>query len=99
MSFRRAAAVDANQAEIVRALRAAGCTVQVLSSVGSGCPDVLVGRAGVNLLLEIKDGAKVPSKQALTPVQVEWHATWAGQVVIVKTVEQALFVVGLLKAA
>lgn len=99
MSFRRAAAVDANQPEIVKALRQAGCTVQVLSAVGKGCPDILVGHRGVNYILEIKDGAKVLSKQALTPVQVEWHATWAGQVAIVKTVEQALFAVGLLKAA
>ena len=99
MSFRRAAAVDANQKEIVQALRRAGCTVQVLSAVGQGCPDILVGHHGVNYVLEIKDGAKVLSKQALTPVQEEWHATWAGQKAIVKTVEQALFAVGLLKAA
>lgn len=99
MSFRRAAAVDANQKEIVKALRQAGVTVQVLSAVGQGCPDLLAARCGVNYLLEIKDGAKVLSKQALTPVQVEWHATWAGQVAIVKTVEQALVAVGLLKAA
>ena len=34
--MRRAAAVDANQAAIVAALRAAGCSVQSLASLGGG---------------------------------------------------------------
>ena len=47
----RAAKIDANQNEIVDALRKAGCSVQILSSVGKGCPDILVGRGGRNYLL------------------------------------------------
>lgn len=93
---RRAAKVDANQSDIVKALRAVGATVQVLSDVGKGCPDLLVGRAGKNYLLEIKDGDKAKSKRKLTPDQVEWHQEWCGQVAVVECVDDALVAVGLM---
>ena len=38
-----AARVDANQPEIVKALRGVGATVQHLHKVGQGCPDLMVG--------------------------------------------------------
>lgn len=91
----RAARIDANQTQIVKALRKAGCTVQHLHSVGKGCPDLLVGRAGVNYLLELKDGAKSPSEQKLTPDQVIWHSEWGGSVAVVNSEEAALKEVGL----
>jgi hypothetical protein len=87
--------VDANQAEIVAALRRCGCSVQVLSMVGKGCPDLLVGRDYRNYLLEVKDGSKPPSKRQLTPDEVEWHADWLGRVNTVANIEEALAVVGL----
>ena len=62
----RAAKVDANQVEIVEELRKAGCTVQHLHQVGKGCPDILVGYMHMNILMEIKDGEKPPSKKVLT---------------------------------
>lgn len=96
--MRRAAKVDANQSDIVKALRAVGATVQVLSDVGKGCPDLLVGRAGKNYLLEIKDGDKFKSKRKLTPDQIEWHQEWCGQVAVVECVDDALVVVGLVGA-
>jgi Holliday junction resolvase len=88
--MRRAAAVDANQSDIVAALRKVGASVQPLHAVGSGVPDLLVGRAGMNILLECKDGAKKPSDRKLTPSQVEWHANWRGQVCVVSSVAEAL---------
>ena len=88
--MRRAAKVDANQAEIVQALRQIGAVVQSLAAVGNGCPDLLVGFRGKNWLLEIKDGNKPPSAQALTPHQVEWHRVWQGHVVVVNSVESAI---------
>lgn len=91
--MRRAAKVDANQAQIVAALRDIGATVQPLHTVGGGCPDIAVGYMGVTLLLEIKDGDKVPSKRKLTPDEVEWHEAWRGQVDVVEDVEEALSVV------
>ena len=91
---RRAAAVDANQAEIVAALRRAGATVQPLHTVGQGCPDLLVGHKGVNHLVEVKDGSKPPSAQRLTPAQIEWHDTWRGSAQVVNSIDGALDVIG-----
>lgn len=93
--MRRAAKTDRNQAEIVEALRAVGCTVQPLHTVGQGCPDLLVGRADQDFLLEVKDGLLPPSGRKLTPDQVQWHSLWRGRpVAVVKNVKEALEAVG-----
>ena len=84
--------VDANQAEIVKALRQIGATVQHLHEVGHGCPDILVGYRGVTLVFEIKDGNKIPSKRKLTDDEASWHAEWRGQVDIVESIDDALSV-------
>lgn len=97
--MRYAAATDANQAEIVKVLRAVGCSVQILATVGKGCPDLLVGFRGRNLCLEVKDGSLPPSHRELTPHQRAWHASWAGQVAIVTSVDEALAAIGLCVAA
>lgn len=89
----RAAKVDDNQAEIVKALRKIGASVQPLHTVGGGVPDLLVGMAGRNFLLEVKDGAKMPSAQKLTPDQVGWHKEWLGQVEVVNSIEQAIIAI------
>lgn len=82
--------VDANQPEIVAALRAAGCSVCCIHTVGYGCPDLLVGRSGQNYLLEVKSARGV-----LSPYEVSWHASWRGQVVIVRSVEEAFAACGI----
>lgn len=92
--MRRAAKVDENQSAIVEALRLVGCTVQPLHAVGKGCPDLLAGRNGINVLLEIKDGSKPPSARKLTRDQVLWHDAWRGQVAVVTSVKEALEAVG-----
>jgi hypothetical protein len=89
----RAAKVDENQKEIVKTLRNMGCTVQHLHAVGKGCPDLLVGYKGFNILIEIKDGDKSPSSQKLTPDQVIWHRAWFGQVDVVTNKDQAVLTV------
>lgn len=89
---RWAAAVDANQAEIVDALRKCGATVVPLHAVGKGCPDLLVGYRGANLLIECKDGRKPPSKRTLTEQQVDFHRDWRGQVAVVSSVTEAIAV-------
>lgn len=86
----RAAKIDANQNEIVDALRKIGCSVQILSSVGKGCPDLICGFNGLNLFIEIKDGGKPPSARKLTPDQLVWHNKWNGQVVVVSTIDEAI---------
>ena len=93
--MKRAARLDANHHEIVRALEAVGARVQSLASVGSGCPDLVVGWRRRNILLEVKDGAKIPSKRRLTPDEERWHRTWSGQVAIVHNVTEALHAIGL----
>ena len=82
--------VDANQADIVLALRQVGATVQHLHEVGRGCPDILVGFRGVTLVLEIKDGNKAPSKRKLTKDEQNWHDDWRGQVDTVESIDDAL---------
>ncbi|MBF7685930.1 hypothetical protein I2F17_08890 [Acinetobacter sp. B10A] len=91
--MRRAAKVDANQTEIVKALRQIGCTVEHLHSVGRGCPDLLCGKNGINYLLEVKDGQKVKSQRKLTSDQVVWHQSWRGRVYVVESVEQAITII------
>jgi hypothetical protein len=81
--------VDANQPEIVRALRQVGASVQHLHTVGQGCPDIAVGFRGETYLLEIK----MPGK-ALTDDEAGWHERWRGQVAIVYGVEDALRAIG-----
>lgn len=89
--MRRAAKIDANQAEIVDALRKAGATVQSLAAVGNGVPDLLIGFRGITVLAEVKDGLKPPSGQSLTPLQMEWHRNWnGGTLCVVNDVESAL---------
>ena len=77
--------VDLNQKEIVFALRRYGATVQHLHTIGHGCPDILVGWRGVNLLIEIKRGSG-----KFTPDEIDWFATWRGSVSVVRTVDEAI---------
>lgn len=92
---RRAARIDENQPEIIKALRAVGCSVTSLAAVGNGCPDLLVGRHGRNVLIEVKNENQPPSRRALSPDEKEWHLNWRGQVSVVNTVGEALRAIGL----
>ena len=87
---RRAAKVDDNQADIVAALRAIGCSVAPTHAAGGGFPDLVVGDRNRNYLIEVKDGAKSPSRRKLTDDQIEFHTNWRDQIVIVETVAQAI---------
>ena len=82
MTARRAAKVDASHAAIVKALRRGGASVCSLAAVGTGCPDLLVGvptaTGGETHLVEVKDGAKPPSRRGLPRFQVQFHADWRG---------------------
>jgi Holliday junction resolvase len=88
--------LDSNQPDIVKALRAAGASVTSLASVGNGCPDLLVGIRGKVAVMEVKDGAKPPSKRKLTEAEQIWHDNWRGTVYIVETVQQALAILATL---
>lgn len=86
--MRRRAKVDLNQPEIVKAFRDMGCTVQHLHTIGSGCPDIIVGINGLNILVEIKSPGGT-----LTVDEILWHDDWRGQVQIVDSVDKAVSVV------
>lgn len=85
----RARKVDRNHGEVIKEFRRLGCSVQDLSGVGKGVPDLLVGAVSPflpfrsNILVEIKDGPKAK----LTPDQVKWHGEWKGQVCVVRNLE------------
>lgn len=87
--MRRAAKVDTNQAEIVEALRRVGASVLLLHRVGQGCPDALCGFRGANVLIEIKAG-----RGELTDDEMEFFNGWNGQVAVVRTIEEALRLIG-----
>jgi hypothetical protein len=68
--MRRAARVDANQEQIVSALRAAGAYVWII-----GLPvDLLVGYNNHTFLVEIK----TDSKKRLTALQADFFENWIG---------------------
>jgi len=52
--MRQRAKVDANQKQIVNALRKCGYSVLHLHTLGKGAPDIVVGVSGMNYLFEIK---------------------------------------------
>lgn len=74
--MRRAAKVDANQDQVVSALRAAGVLVLSLAALGKGVPDLLCAFRGRLVLLEVKDGNKPPSARKLTADQIDFHQAW-----------------------
>jgi hypothetical protein len=87
----RNAKVDANQKAIVAALRQIGCAVISLAPMGRGCPDLLVARHNCgNILLEVKDGKKPPSRRQLTPDELAFHGSWPGPIAVVDSVESAI---------
>ena len=88
--MRHAARIDANQEQIVSALRAMGATVRIVTQ-GNGLPDLLVGFRGVTILMEVKDGQKVPSARKLTPAEQKFFEEWRGGIVaIVNSVDEAI---------
>jgi hypothetical protein len=88
--MRHAARIDANQAQIVSALRAAGAYVWII-----GLPvDLLVGYEGHTFLVEIKTDAKKP----LTALQADFFNNWSGSTLArIDSPEAALRMIGVIK--
>jgi hypothetical protein len=88
--------VDANQAEIVAALRKVGASVVSLARIGEGCPDLLVGYRGRTLLIEVKDGTAIPSKRLLTEDELKFQSSWTGATIRnVGSIEEAIKAISL----
>lgn len=88
--MRYAARVDANQTQIVSALRAAGAYVWVI-----GLPvDLLVGYKNHTFLVEIK----TDSRKRLTKLQADFFENWSGSTLArIDSPEAALRMIGLIK--
>lgn len=82
---------DSNQGVIVKALRAAGASVEITSIVGFGFPDLVVGYRGRNWLFEVKPPGK---RHALTDKEARFAARWHGQLVTIETADEALAIIG-----
>ena len=88
--MRYANRIDANQNQIVDALRKVGAVVRIISQ-GDGIPDLLVGYKGYTILMEVKDGDKVPSARKLTEAEQKFFDDWrGGMLAVVNSVEEAL---------
>ena len=79
------AKTDANQKAIVAALREAGASVQLLHRVGGGCPDLLIGYHGQNILFECKT-----EKGRLNKSQENWFEKWNGDVWVIRNVDDVI---------
>jgi hypothetical protein len=88
--MRRAARVDANQTQIVSALRGAGAYVWII-----GLPvDLLVGYKNHTFLVEIK----TDSKKRLTKLQADFFENWSGSTLArIDSPEAALRMIGVVK--
>lgn len=84
--MRRAARVDDNQDEIVKALRQIGVSVEHIKKP----VDLLICHLGKTALMEIKNP---DGRDELTKEQVEFIARWPGEIHVVRSVEQALVAV------
>ena len=81
---RYAAKRDSNEQPIIQALRAIGATVQQTDFC-----DLIVGYHGQNFLLEVK-----AKRGRLTKSQKRLIDDWQGQYAIVRSIDEALQVIG-----
>ena len=87
-----AARTDANKTEVVAALEAVGCTVYDLQRP----VDLMVWSPHLKreVLIELKDGTKSPSRRRHTSAQARFIEEWPGKVWTCKDIDEALQAVG-----
>jgi hypothetical protein len=77
---------DSNHTDVVKWYRDLGCSVFDLADVALGCPDLLVGMAGVTCIVEVKS-----ADGTLTGLQKTFLAGWrGGEVTIVRTQDEVI---------
>ena len=81
---------DESEKDIVKALRAAGATVYLMDKP----LDLLVGHNGATFLAEVKNPDKASK---LNDKQAKFVKEWRGQVDILRTPEDGLRMIGVLK--
>ncbi len=77
---------DENEKEIIAALESIGCTVFRLDYP----VDLLCGRGGRNILIEVKNPDKPKSDRKRTAAQRKFFKDWQGQVRVCETAEEAI---------
>jgi hypothetical protein len=91
--LRTASRVDANQPDIVRALRGVGASV-LHCHVLKNAFDILVGYRGRTFLMEVKDPSHPPSARQLTPGEAKFREEWRGsEYHIVHTADEAIAII------
>jgi hypothetical protein len=83
----RARKVDANQREIVQALRQAGWHVTDLSAVGGGVPDLLATQFGQAHLVEVKTGER---KYYFTQPQLDYQVACKANIFVIRDIKDVI---------
>ena len=87
--MKRAARTDANHKEISIAFERLGWSVLDIHQIPNSA-DILVGKWLHNIVIEIKDGSKPPSKRKLTPGEIKFKDRWRGDYRIVTCMQDVL---------
>lgn len=84
---------DDNHNQIANAFRRLGWSWKDTHQLGDGFPDGVAGiggHYGINILVEIKDGAKTKSRRKLTTDEIEFHTIWTGPLRIIESIEDVV---------
>lgn len=100
----RARKIDSNQTRVVAALRRAGLSVAVTSSLGNGFPDLVVAGYSIHeknpgnktIVVELKNPDMPPSGQKLTPDEIKFMDEWCGEYLKTNNVDDILKSFGLI---
>ena len=66
---------DANHKEIVNAFKDLGCSIFDTSRIGMGFPDVIIGKNGKTVLVEIKSSEKAKFTTAQDLFMMNWKGS------------------------
>lgn len=77
--------VDTAQPPMVEELRAHGCSVILTHAVGGKAPDLIVGRHGVTVLVEVKTPGREKKEKARLVKQAAARDEWRGAAYIQAT--------------
>lgn len=82
--------VDRVQPAVVEELRAHGCSVIHTHAVGGNAPDLVVGRRGHTVLVELKTPGREKREKDRLVKQAEARAAWRGASYIQATTGEAI---------
>ena len=87
--MRLAARKDDNHNEISKAFECLGWSVLDIYQIPDSA-DILVGKWKHNVVIEIKDGSKPPSKRKLTQGEISFRDRWRGDYRIVTCIQDVI---------